>query len=258
MKKVKTAKNESMQINIFDENGELKPYKEFEKELKEVYSQLEKANKSDNDEDILFLSLITSSFEISPQEVLEKYRFLERKLYLTSEIVEVTGQYFVEHIQYWNSEDTFNEIPVEERIPIQIYIDSPGGLLTTSLEIIDAIKNSKTPVWTIVTGTAYSGAFLISIAGHKRQAFQNATFLFHEGSGGTMGDAHKVLQQSDFYKNVLLKSLKNHVINFTSIPSSLYEEHKKDDWYFDAKKALKLGVIDKISNDVNGGIYDEE
>lgn len=248
---------ESMQLNIYNEDGKLKSYDEFEKEFKELYSTLEKAIKDPSD--MTFMEVMTNpELEFTPESVVEKYQFLERKLYLNTEILEETGQYFLERIQFWNSEDSFNDTPIEERIPIQIYIDSPGGLLTTSLLIIDAIKNSKTPIWTIVTGTAYSGAFFISIAGHKRYAFKNATFLFHEGAAGTMGDAHKVLQQSDFYKNVLLKSVKNHVIKSTTIPSALYEEHKKDDWYFDSKRAIKLGVIDEICNDVNGGIYDEE
>lgn len=77
--------------------------------------------------------------EFDPQNVLNKYQFIERKLYLDTEITEEVGRYFLERIQFWNAEDSFDKRPIEERIPIQIYIDSPGGLITTSFQIIDAI-----------------------------------------------------------------------------------------------------------------------
>lgn len=252
------SERKEIQLDFTDKNGELLPHDEFIEQMEELYKELSGGKK--NCDNAQFIDLFVGNPEeaFDPTNVLDKYKFIERKLYLDTEINEETGKAILERIQFWNSEDAFNGTPDELKIPIQLYIDSPGGLLTTSLEIIDAIKASKTPVWTIVTGTAYSGGFFIAIAGHRRMAFKNATFLFHEGSGGTLGDAHKVLQQSDFYKNVLLKSIKNHVISSTKIRADLYEEHKKDDWYFDSKRALKLGVIDEICKDVNGGIYDEE
>lgn len=240
-------------VGFYDDNGNIKPKEQFLKELETVYDNI-----SDSSNGPQFMDIFTNPEEdFCPANVLEKYQFIERKLYLDAEIVETTGKKFLERIQFWNAEDEFNDTPVDKRIPIQIYIDSPGGLVTTSLEIIDAIHNSKTPVYTIVTGTAYSGAFFITIAGHKRMAFKNSTFLFHEGSGGALGDAHKVLQQSAFYKD-LLKQLRKHVIKSTKITNEMYTQHEKDDWYFDAKKALKFGVIDEICTDVNGGIYNEE
>jgi hypothetical protein len=45
--------------------------------------------------------------------------------------------------------------------------------------------------------------------------------------------------------------MKKNVIEETKISSELFEEHQKDDWYFDVKKALKLGVIDEIMADIN-------
>ena len=43
-----------------------------------------------------------------------------------------------------------------------------------------------------------------------------------------------------------------------TISNELYDKHKKDDWYLDAEKAKKLGIIDEINNDSNGGIYNEQ
>lgn len=247
---------EQVKIDVFDENGNLKDKETFLNELGQVYEQLSEDVK-DNKEVCNFIDMFIPDAEFEPQNVLDKYQFIERKLYLDTEITEEVGRHILERIQFWNAEDDFNKEEMDRRIPIQIYIDSPGGLITTAFQIIDAIQQSRTPVITVATGTAYSAAFFILTAGHERQAFPNATFLFHQGSGGTIGDAHKVLQQSKFYES-LLKQIKNHVLKTTKISPELYEKHETDDWYFNTEKALKLGAIDRISTDVNGGIYDDE
>lgn len=250
-------KNEKViRLDFYDENGNLKDKEQFDKEMNEIYNQLSNKNQC-SCEEMNFIDMFIQDGEFDPRNVLDKYQFIERKLYLDAEITEYIGRHFLERIQFWNAEDEFDDKPVEERVPIQIYIDSPGGLITTSFQIIDAIQQSKTPIITIATGTAYSGAFFILTAGHQRQAFPNATFLFHQGSGGTIGDAHKVLQQSKFYES-LLKQIKKHVLSTTKISADLYKKHETDDWYFNTERAIQLGVIDKISTDVNGGIYDEE
>lgn len=262
--------SEEIRIDFMNPDGTLKKKEEFLAQMEELYGELE-TNTSQESPD--FMTLFTAPEEhFSPSDTLDKYQFVERKLYINSEITSGaapcdgpsilnmttdTGHDILERIQFWNAEDAFNKTPIEERIPIQIYIDSPGGDLTTTFQIVDAIKNSKTPVYTIVTGTAFSGGFFIAIAGHKRYAFPNATFLCHEGSGGYHGDAHKAFQNMKYYE-MLLNKLKNHTVGCTDISPDLYDKHKKDDWFFDAQKALKLGVIDKISNDVNGGLYEDE
>lgn len=259
-----------IRIDFMNPDGTLKSKEDFMSQMETLYGELQNGCEGEEPD---FMTLFTAPEEnFNPDDVLEKYQFVERKLYINSEITSGallsdgpailslptdTGHDILERIQFWNAEDAFNKTPVEERIPIQIYIDSPGGDLTTTFQIVDAIKNSKTPVYTIVTGTAFSGGFFIAIAGHKRYAFPNATFLCHEGSGGYHGDAHKAFQNMKYYE-MLLNKLKNHTVGCTDISPDLYDKHKKDDWFFDAQKALKLGVIDKISNDVNGGLYEDE
>ena len=245
--------NDGLRFDFFDEDGNLKSKEQITKEIQAIYDEVDEEVCSHRMPTLL--EMLGGEFD--PHNVIEKYQFIERKLYLDTEITEEIGREFLERIQFWNAEDEISGTPIEERLPIQIYIDSPGGMITTALQIIDAIQISKTPVITIATGTAYSGAFFILTAGHHRCAFPNATFLFHEGSGGALGDAHKVLQQADFYEK-LLKQIKRHVLKTTSITNDLYEQHKTDDWYFNSKRALKLGVIDEISTDVNGGVYNEE
>ena len=108
---------------------------------------------------------------------------------------------------------------------------------------------SKTPVYTIVIGSAYSAGFFISIAGHKRYAYPLSSFLYHEGSATNGGTANQFQNFSEFYKKQL-KQLKEHTLNCTKISEELYEEKKRDDWWLDANEALELGVIDEISEEL--------
>lgn len=149
------------------------------------------------------------------------------------------------YIRFFNRLDDEEKIPIEEREPIKIYIDSGGGDLMGTLTIIDAIKKSKTPVWTINIGQAYSGGFFIFMTGHKRFSYKNASFLFHEGSTGTHGDANKFNNWADFYKKVL-KKLKELVLEHTKITEEEYEKHVKDDWWLFADEAIEYGICDEI------------
>lgn len=150
------------------------------------------------------------------------------------------------YIRFFNQEDEENNIPVEKRQPIKVYIDSLGGDIMGTLTIIDAIRQSETPVWTINSGQAYSGGFFIFITGHRRISYPNASFLFHEGSTGTMGDANKFNNWADFYKRILDR-LKKITLKYTEISEEEYEKHQKDDWWFFAEDALEMGVCDEIS-----------
>jgi ATP-dependent Clp protease protease subunit len=156
---------------------------------------------------------------------------------------------FNSYISFFNRLDEQEGIPVEEREPIKIFIDSGGGDLMGTLTIIDAIRNSKTPVWTINIGQAYSGGFFIFIAGHRRLSYKNATFLFHEGSTGSHGDAHKFNNWADFYKK-MLKRLKSIVLEYTEISEEEYDQHAKDDWWLLADEAIEYKVCDEIINEM--------
>lgn len=247
----------TISLDFYNSDGTLKPFEDFASELEGIYKQLESVSGNQ------FINFLTNpKNEYDPAALLSKYHFLDRKIYINSEITEEIAQEVLEKIQFWNGEDEFNNVPINDEGlyqsgAIQVYINTPGGGLFSTLQIVDTIKSSKTPVITIVTGTAYSGGFLIAIAGHVRLAFPHATFLFHEGSNMIIGDAHKALQQSDFYKSTL-KKMKKLVLNCTEIDPATYEKHQKDDWFFGVEKAVQLGVIDEICDDVNGGIGDEQ
>lgn len=156
------------------------------------------------------------------------------------------GVYVNGMISFWNEQDEKDNIPAEERKPIKLYIDSNGGSLMDCFTICDSIKMSKTPVWTIVVGCAYSAAFDICTFGHKRFAYPHATFLFHEGGTGMSGTIGQFQNFAAFNKRLIEKT-KKYLIENTKITEEKYKEVKTEDWWLDAEEALEWGVIDEIT-----------
>ena len=172
---------------------------------------------------------------------------IRREIYVYA-IEDGLGSSIDGQIRFWNTYDNEHNIPVEERKPIKIYIDSCGGSLADTLTIVDAIKMSKTPIYTIATGCAYSGGFFIFISGHKRIAYPHATFLFHEGSTSNGGTSSQFENYTAFYKKILLQ-LQEIVLNNTDISEEEYKEiHKEDIWY-DTKDGIEKGFVDEIAED---------
>ena len=172
---------------------------------------------------------------------------LAREVFIGDVIDEEIGDAVEGAIRFWNRADDERCIEPEDREPIKVYINTPGGSLHATLTMVDAIKMSKTPVITINTGTAFSGGFFVFIAGHRRVSYPNATFLFHEGStgGGGPQDAGKFRNYASFYDKMLEK-LKVLTLDNTKIKEEVYDKHKLDDWWIFAEEAMKLGICDEI------------
>lgn len=152
-------------------------------------------------------------------------------------------------IRFWNRQDDQDGIAVEDRVPIKLYIDSWGGEMVACYTIINAIELSKTPVWTINIGAAYSAGFFIYITGHLRFAYPLSSFLYHEGATTTGGDAHKFRNYADFYKKQL-DQLKAHVLKYTKLTEEDYNRILKDDYWLTAQEAIEKGVADKIMTEI--------
>ena len=169
---------------------------------------------------------------------------LNREVYLY-DIEAGTGPDVEGYIRFWNEYDEKHNIPVEERKPIKLYIDSGGGYLGDTFTIVDAIKMSKTPVWTICMGAAYSGGFFCFISGHKRFAYPHASFLFHEGSTSSGGTSSQFENYTSFYKRQL-GQLKDIVINNSKITEEEYNNIRKDDVWYDVNDGIEKGFIDEV------------
>ena len=173
---------------------------------------------------------------------------LNRELYIGGVSDEMSGS--IEGlIRFWNRQDEQDNIAVEDRIPIKLYIDSWGGEMVACYTIINAIELSKTPIWTINIGAAYSAGFFIYITGHKRFTYPLSSFLYHEGATTTGGDAHKFRNYADFYKKQL-DQLKTHVLKYTKLTEEDYDRILKDDYWLTAEEAIEKGVADTIMTEM--------
>lgn len=235
-------------LNFLDENGELLNKDEFLKNAEAIYDDIKETVESENEDNGFLAKISNPENQIDVDSTLNTYSFLDRVLYLTKEIEPDMGPQFYEMIKLYNRADEVDDIPIEERIPIVIVIDTPGGDLMATLSIIDCINMSKTPVWTVVTGTAYSGGFFIAINGHKRFGLENSSYLFHQGMCSYSSDAHKFSQHTKFYEKNLNK-LKKMTLSKTGISEEEYEKYKEGDWWFTADEALRYNIIDKITKD---------
>lgn len=141
-------------------------------------------------------------------------------------------------------------IPAEDRKPIKFFIDSPGGDLETMLAFIGLVEISKTPIWTINAGVAYSAAGLILMSGHKRFALPNSQALIHTGSGQIGGTFDQTTEQMKNYKQMVDK-MKNFIISHTKIDLKLFNKNKSKDWFINTEDQLELGIVDTIVSDLD-------
>jgi ATP-dependent Clp protease protease subunit len=148
----------------------------------------------------------------------------------------------------WNRED--KDIPIEQRKIIKVFINSDGGDLNSLLNFANIISLSKTPVWTIAMGKAYSAGGLLLMVGHRRFVFPDTTVLIHDGSTGSIGDTGKVLDNFEFTQKQE-KRLKEFILKHTKIDSKLYEKNYRRDWYMFSDEIIKYFVADKIIEDLN-------
>ena len=166
----------------------------------------------------------------------------KRKIYMQS-YVDDSLLAIQRRILRWNIEDKGK--PVESREPIWLYLMSYGGEIDYMWTIIDTIKMSATPVYTVNLGVCDSAAGLIFISGHRRFMFPTGRVIIHEGSAVVSGDAVKVMDQTELYKKQLAQ-MKEYVLANTKIPRRQLMKKRSNDWELDAKYCLENGVCDVI------------
>ena len=139
---------------------------------------------------------------------------------------------------------------VEERVPIKVYIDSPGGDVCALWTTIKAIEISKTPVYTINYGTAYSAAADLLTAGHKRFAFPGTNIMVHSGSCMYAGTVEQADNMKKYFDN-LGKKVTDYFLAHTKVEPRIYKKKAPYDWYLDEDEALKYGIIDTVITDID-------
>lgn len=166
-----------------------------------------------------------------------------RKIYLDMDVDNYSIPELVKYLVRYNEDDKL--IDVKDRKPIYLFISSNGGDVDMGFELIDVIENSKTPVYTVNIGKAYSMAFLISLAGKKRYATKNSKFLLHDGASLVYNSGAKVQDQIKFQGRIDDR-IKQYVISHSKLTEKEYDEKLRIEWYMFANEAKEKGFIDGI------------
>lgn len=130
---------------------------------------------------------------------------------------------------------------------ISIYINSPGGSVSSGLAIYDTMQFISSDVSTICVGMAASmGAFLLSSGTiGKRFALPNSDIMIHQPLGGAEGQASDIKITSDHI--VLLRKRLNKILaKNTKQTLRKIEKDTERDYYLDAKEAMEYALVDKI------------
>lgn len=133
------------------------------------------------------------------------------------------------------------------REDIKIYINSPGGVVTSALAIYDTMQYVKPDIQTICVGLAASAASLLLAAGTKgkRMILPNGEVMIHQVMGGARGQATDI----DIHAKQILKTKKklNEIMaKHTGQKVSKVEEDTERDYFMSAQEAKKYGIVDKI------------
>ena len=163
----------------------------------------------------------------------------DRIIFLGEEVNETTASLVVAQLLFLESEDPGKDI--------QLYINSPGGMVTAGMAIYDTMQYIKCDVSTICIGLAASmGAFLLAGGTKgKRFALPNAEVMIHQPSGGARGQATEIQIAAE---NILKTKKKLNQILAENTGKS-YEQVATDterDYYMSAEEALAYGIIDGV------------
>jgi ATP-dependent Clp protease protease subunit len=163
----------------------------------------------------------------------------DRIIFLGDAVEDNVANLIIAQLLFLESEDPEKDI--------QLYINSPGGVVTSGLAIYDTIQYLRAPVSTICIGQAASmGAVLLAAgATGKRYALPNSRIMIHQGSSGFRGNTPDVeiqVKEMLHLTDRLMHILANHT-------GQEYEKVRRDserDYFLSAEEAKEYGVIDEV------------
>ena len=163
----------------------------------------------------------------------------DRIIFLGEEVNDYTASLIVAQLLFLESEDPEKDI--------SMYINSPGGSITSGMAIFDTMNYIKPDVSTICIGMAASmGAFLLSAgAKGKRYCLPNADIMIHQPLGGMSGQAEDMRIHAQ--RIIKMRDNLNQILSTnTGQPIEKVAKDTDRDNFMSAKEALEYGIIDKI------------
>jgi len=163
----------------------------------------------------------------------------ERIIFLAGPIDDNTANIVIAQLLFLESEDSKKDI--------FLYVNSPGGSVTSTMAIVDTMNHVRPDVSTFCVGLAASGAAIVLSAGKKGKRFilPNAEVMIHQPMGGVEGQASDIaitakhiLKTRDNLNKLLAKN--------TGKTIQQVEKDVERDFFMDADEAKKYGIIDEI------------
>jgi ATP-dependent Clp protease, protease subunit len=163
----------------------------------------------------------------------------DRIVFLGTEINDDVANIIIAQLLYLESEDPDKEIT--------IYINSPGGSITSGLAIYDTMQYVRAPVATLCIGLAASMAAWILAAGQKglRRALPNSRIMIHQPLGGVRGQASDIeihAQEILFLRERMNQIMETH----TGKPAAQIKLDTERDKYLSAEAAKSYGIVDTV------------
>lgn len=172
-----------------------------------------------------------------------------RRLFLDTDVDADSMEDIKIAILYYNFDD--KGLPVKDRKPIWLYICSSGGSVPDGFSLVDVIKASKTPIYTINMGYCDSMALPIFLVGHKRYSLKHAQFLIHDGTMCCIDSSNKAHDCVEFEKRYDEEVTKRTILEHSNLTEELYDSKKRVEWYFLANEAQEMGMVDEIVTDLD-------
>src|SRR4029450_10331581 len=163
----------------------------------------------------------------------------ERIIFLTGPVEDGMATLLLAQLLFLEAENPKKEI--------SIYINSPGGMVTSGLAIYDTMQFVRPPVSTLCVGQAASMGSLLLAAGQKglRFALPNVRILLHQPKGGFEGQATDIMLTAQEILN-LKKRLNEIYMKHTGQPLQKIEDVLERDYFMTAEMAKDFGLVDKV------------
>ncbi len=163
----------------------------------------------------------------------------DRIVLLSDQVNDTTASLIVAQLLYLEGQDPDKDI--------HLYINSPGGSVTSGMAIYDTMQFIKCDVSTTCIGMAASmGAFLLAAgAKGKRYALPNSEIMIHQPLGGTQGQASDIKIHADHI--LYIRGRMNQMLSeMTGQPLATIEADTERDNYMSAEQAMQYGIVDKV------------
>src|SRR5712672_900245 len=164
---------------------------------------------------------------------------IERIIFLTGAVEDGTATLTVAQLLFLEA--------VNPKKEISMYINSPGGVVTSGLAMYDTMQFIRPPVSTLCTGQAASAGSLLLAAGAKDMRFSlpNSRIMVHQPSGGFQGQATDILLHAQEIQNIK-RRLNEIYVKHTGQSYQMIEDSLERDRFLTAEQAREFGLVDKV------------